>query len=63
MLFVQHFKFEPVQKTHSTCFIRSKTTWLCLMSLNPIKDTTARFLNITSRDVHGLPVIEFCQLI
>ena len=29
--------FEAVQKTHSTCFIGSKTTQLHLVVLNPIK--------------------------
>ena len=29
--------FEVIQKTHSTCFIRSKTTRLRLVVLNPIK--------------------------
>ena len=29
--------FEAIQKTHSTCFIRSKTTRLCLVVLNPDK--------------------------
>ena len=43
--------FEAVQKTHSTCFIRSETTPLRLVVLNPDKKldphTPAPFLNIT----------------
>ena len=35
--------FEAIQKTCSTCFIRSKTTRLCLMVLNPIKHSCSFF--------------------
>ena len=35
--------FEAIQKTRSTCFIGSKTTWLCLVVLNLIKHSSSFF--------------------
>ena len=35
--------FEAVQKTRSTCFIGSKTTWLHLVVLNPVKTLLLMF--------------------
>ena len=46
--------FEAVQKTRSTCFIGSKTTWLRLVVSNPIKHSCSFFKHYLNAETHRL---------